>query len=205
MKRFWVDYLVLSNSEGVPFRTIDPDEEFPSLERGRLRFPRPPPTVLEPIVELKDRKGKGKVIPEEDVDWVPENDEDRILEDGPLSPNLEVDERVNNIYMSTTRNPTTSFKSTNQNTTPPNNAHRRPSSEGGADNNPNRDPTLISELIQTIARLNSRLIKTDERVEALESDFRTLSGILKKMMEKGNGSIESERKCGGRIAVSSVF
>ncbi|KAH9809558.1 hypothetical protein DFH28DRAFT_1086205 [Melampsora americana] len=184
---------VIAQQEGVPLRTIDPDTEFPSLERGRLAFPHPHPTVLDPIVASKHWKGKGKAIPEEDEDWIPE--------DRPLSPNSEVEERVNN--QSTTK-PTKAFDSTKQsgsNTTHSNNTQPRPSSKedadhNKADHNPNLDSNLNSELIQTIARLNARLTKTDKKVEALESELRTLAGLIKKMMEKRDGSKESESKGG---------
>ncbi|KAH9809248.1 hypothetical protein DFH28DRAFT_1133925 [Melampsora americana] len=188
---------VIAQQEGVPLRTIDPDTEFPSLERGRSAFPHPHPTVLDPIVASKHRKGKGKAIPEEDEDWIPE--------ERPLSPNSEVEERVNN--QSTTK-PTKAFDSTKQsgsNTTHSNNTQPRPSSKedadhNKADHNPNLDLNLNSELIQTIARLNARLTKTDKKVEAMESELRTLAGLIKKMMEKRDGSKESESKGGGRTA-----
>lgn len=56
-------------------RTVDSDVEFPSLEHGRLSFPRPNPTILKSDVISRDRKGKGKAVPDQqDVDWHPEGE-----------------------------------------------------------------------------------------------------------------------------------
>lgn len=48
--------------------------DFPSLEHGRLAFPRPRPTS--PIFLPKDQKGKGRADREQDDDFVPSSEDD---------------------------------------------------------------------------------------------------------------------------------
>ncbi|EGF97414.1 uncharacterized protein MELLADRAFT_114362 [Melampsora larici-populina 98AG31] len=188
-----------------PSRTVDPGEKFPSLERGRLTFPRPKPTILNPIVTSKDRKGKGKAPPLEDEDWTPENEVS--------SPSSEVDDCVRNIsntktYKNLSSNPHESCS----NTFNPNDTHPDPIFEGSFDRNQgtedpsssnphqtlsqNRDPedpnlaSTVAKQTRTIARLNLNLTKTNARIEALESER--------------DESEESGTRSGGRIAVSLI-
>lgn len=48
--------------------------ELPSLQHGRLAFPRPNPTILHPSIQSKDQKRMGEAVLEEDEDWIPNNE-----------------------------------------------------------------------------------------------------------------------------------
>lgn len=189
-------------------RIVDPGIEFPSLEHGRLTFPRPKPTLLNPVIS-QNRKGKGKAVldSEEDPDWTPDYQ-------------VPISEGKDHAVSGPKHAKTSSQKTyqTSSNTTDPKNTRDNPCFERGLDRNEDLDSVLkegsgsggsnleatVAEHTRSIARLTVMLTKSNAKVEALESELRTLSGLFKKFMRESKDHEDSASKTGGRIAVSSA-
>ncbi|EGG11902.1 uncharacterized protein MELLADRAFT_101678 [Melampsora larici-populina 98AG31] len=164
------------------------------------------------MVAPKYWKDKGKEIPEDDEDWTPA--------DEVSSAESEVDDRVIR-NLGGTKNSKNHFPNTHQsgsNTTNPNikNPTTNPNTPPAdplfeEDFNRNKgvqDPDLastVAEQTRTIAHLHVKLTKTDAKVEALESEVRTLTGIVDKLIGKSKESEESGSKSGGRTAACVQF
>lgn len=201
-------------------RTVEPTTKFPSLEHGRLAFPRPNPTVLNPIVPPKDRKGQGKQIPEDEEDWTPTNEVS--------SPQSEVDycvrglSRMKKMKNSSPNTHQSISKTTNAKTIIPNTPQANPLFEEGLNRNEGvqdtdldstvaeqtrvQDPDLastVAEQTRTIAHLNVQLTKTNAKVDELEIKVRTLNVIVERLIGKSQSEESGSKSGGGRIAVSS--
>ncbi|KAH9808455.1 hypothetical protein DFH28DRAFT_909522 [Melampsora americana] len=158
--------------EAGPSQNVDPGTEFPSLEHGRLTFPRPEPTVLNLTGLSKNRKGKGKAIlqSDKDQDWIPEDPV-------PISEGR-------NCAVGGTKTAKRSSQNTYQ-------------TKGVGDRN--LDST-VAEHTRAIAHLTVKLTKSNEKLETLERELRTLTGLFNRFTRKSHESEESVSKTGGRIA-----
>lgn len=162
----------------------------PSVEHGCFDFPRPTPTL--PIVEnttesrqTKD-KGKGKEVTDDtDEDWIPPSD-------GRMSDISEGDPEKNtkkNDPQEEDAEPT-SLTGVNE---------HRTSGGQGAD-------STTSDQTKLITWLKTTLLETQDRVEELESEYKTLSSLVKRLVkDRDKDKKDVTNTCGGRVAARLRF
>ncbi|EGG02557.1 uncharacterized protein MELLADRAFT_110084 [Melampsora larici-populina 98AG31] len=166
---------------------VSASKDLPSLEHRRFAFPRPRPTL--PLVETtrsEHQKGKGKAVASDtDDDWVQPSDQE-------MSDFLEDDVEVKDPK-------TNSSKDKGAEATIPGgvNQNRTGSSPG--------TESATSDQSKLITWLKTTLLDTQDQVEELESSYRILSGLVKRLVkDRDNDKKEDINTCGGRVAVSCI-
>lgn len=83
--------------------------------------------------------------------------------------------------------------------TSPCGVNERTTSSGQVPESPSSDESKL------IKWLKMKLLETQDRVEVLESDYQTLSSLVRRLVNDRDGDNKGlDDTCGGRIAVSSV-
>ncbi|EGG00028.1 uncharacterized protein MELLADRAFT_93855 [Melampsora larici-populina 98AG31] len=197
----------------------------PSIKRGTLRFPRPPPTQLFPQESSLNRKGKGKqkLVEESESDWIPENENGKDIE----TEDKNMD-RSNSNELPNSPEPMDKSSENKTNKSKSTSAFQPTSileEEVGEDSevesvrfdkqSSNIDPQAdlylklkrtVEQNTQNIIKLTDLLSKANVRIEDLTEELNTLADVLKRQVCDGTKNRSKDSKIrGGRTSARIRF
>ncbi|EGG03759.1 uncharacterized protein MELLADRAFT_89852 [Melampsora larici-populina 98AG31] len=203
---------------GSPVHKAPEEIPLPSLEHGRLSYPRPPPTVLTSHQNSATSKGKGKSREEDDPDdhdWDPSfHAEESDLEGSDLLAG-EADSDTNDSAQPTYQGSSKGRFQMQQGTGKSNSSRKSakkhprkaasPKSMSESEKQNQGDDQSRESMLEMIHELRDALNKTNQRLEKLTEEVRILNQVTQNNIDEEQVSAKKKKTRGGRISLSVRF